>query len=171
VFDASFAFLDCSSFEEITEILDNGYALSLRSSVGAGLFALKNGFDESNPFKPWFQKIALRYTNNELINAVRNIITVYVNKQLALHSDVADMVRYMQDLGIDIPSDLRVYLRPQFANQDERNTWLDQYISNVLEIDETSFDVFCQVADEPNDLFRLHRFICGIAKRDLPFVE
>ena len=171
VFDASFAFLDCSSFEEITEILDNGYALSLRSSVGAGLFALKNGFDESNPFKPWFQKIALRYTNNELINAVRNIITVYVNKQLALHSDVADMIRYMQDLGIDIPSDLRVYLRPQFANQDERNTWLDQYISNVLEIDETSFDVFCQVADEPNDLFRLHRFICGIAKRDLPFVE
>lgn len=171
MFDAAFAFLDCGNFGELSEILDNGYALGSHSNVGAGLSALKNGFNESNPLMLWFQRIALRYTNDELINAVRNAITVYVNKQLAQHSDVADMVRYIQDLGIDIPSDLRVYLRPQFTNRDERNAWLDQYISNASDINETGFDLFCQVADEPNDLFWLHRFICCMAKHDSPFTE
>ena len=103
--------------------------------------------------------------------AVFLLLDVYVNKQLAQHSDVAGMVRYIQDLGIDIPSDLRVYLRPQFTNQDERNAWLDQYISNASDINETGFELFCQVADKPNGLFRLHRFICCIAKQDLTFTE
>lgn len=171
IFDAAFAFFDSGSFGEINKIIDNGYSSSSHTNMGAGLSALKNGFNESNPLMSWFQKIAPRYTNNELINAVRNAIAVYVNKQLAQHSDVAEMVRYIQQIGIDIPSDLRVYLRPQFANRDERNAWLDQRISNASEIDETGFELFCQIADEPNDLFRLHRFIYSIVKPDLPFVE
>ena len=171
LYNASFALLDHESIMQIKTRLGSIADFKLNSTAEAGLYALVSGFDQENGLIAWFNEIALQYTSKELINAVRNIIAVYLENDYVQRSDVGSIISHIQNLGEDIPGDLLEYLRPQFASITEQNAWFDQCIDKVSDIDEAGFELFCQIAKEANDSARLHQFLCALARRNVLFAH
>lgn len=171
LFNKSFPIADAQEILAIKDELFWITSMNHQTPAGNGIYALYDNYSEKQ-INEWVDYLfGITIDPEKCFHILLNIHEIYTADKDAIYRVINSHLLPFTKQGIDIPSNLKEYLYPNLKNSDAIVSWMDERICDATYVDESSFDVFCDLSTRINDTTRLHKLYVALSATKLDFPQ
>ena len=169
IFNHYFTSFEKEDISRIKEAYNPGFAYKWSEPDGNGIRGLIDPLTEKE-MKEWIAFLfEMHPDNTNRLMILEKIIAYYEDDTDEFFNLINASVVMLSNNGANIPETLTKYRYPKFKDERERSAWLEEKISSLIDIDEQSFDLVCNLSEGMKDKSSLRHYLYSISNRKLPF--
>ena len=163
LFNGLIATCDIQELLCIEPYIEKTATLDLCKPKCGGIYAYCHKASDED-IQEWLKYLFDLFTDNDKrIQILKNTVNLSAEENHEVHNILYPFLELLSTQKVEIPELLREYLYPTFETQSNVESWLDEKAKNPECIDETSFEIVCEVAKKTNEIGRMHNFLCSLS--------